>query len=325
VKFNLSAFNQNFSRDLLLTQTSHIMETALKAEVEHFIATHDQKLAKGSLGRDGCPNRLVHNGYLPERRVNTPLGLLTMNIPRLRDRGQGDKIRYVSRFVPPYGRNMSFLGAPLAWLYLTGLMTGDFQPTLSYFWRFFLPPIARAVRWRLKNYWLEDFEDFWGLSLKPMDFSFYWAQAIQTHKRKQNKALLVLIGVKERGHQTFLGLTEGSPQASADWAKLFRRLKERGLDSPRPVVGAPDLGVWAGLMESFGIDNGDFPRGLDTRLEAILAVLPPDSQAEAEPILRNISRSGDFVSAMTGALKLADRLGNLFPSIVSGLYGLNGA
>jgi transposase-like protein len=296
------------------------METALKAEVEDFLSSHAQKLATGSLGSASPLKRIVHNGYLPERQLLTPLGVLTLNIPRLRDRAEVDKIRFVSKLIPPFGRRLSILAAPLVWLYLKGLMTGDFQPALSTFLGHYSQPLTRGLRWRLKNFWLEDFEDFWGGPIKPNDFKFYWAQSSEPLKRAKNKALLALVGVTKEGYSTFLGLIEGDPFLAQDWAALFQKLRARGLTEPRPVVGDPEWGVWAGLAETFGPQDQNVPSGLAERLALVLNDWPPESKTAVAPIFREISQASDFATIMTGSLKIAERFGSFFPTFVAQLW-----
>jgi transposase-like protein len=310
-----TAFERDFLRDMLLAQAAHVMETAIRAEVEGFLHSHDQRLPNSSL------TRIVHNGYLPERRLATPLGLLTLNVPRLRDRGEGEKIRFASRFVPRYGRRLSALSPSLVWSYLKGLMDGDFRAALRAFLGRFSPPLDRGIGRRLKKFWLEDYEDFRGSAINQAEFQFFWAQAAQTPNLNQGQALLALAGVDARGRKRFLGLAEGAPAEGPAWADLFRLLKDRGLAaSPWPVFGSPELGVWDGLILSHGDRGADyFNFGLRDRLAEALGGLPRDSQTEAEPILRELGRSGDFPSIMAALTRLAGRLGNHFPKVVSGL------
>jgi transposase-like protein len=315
VELKKTTFNQEFLREMLLAQVAHIMETAIKAEVDDFLNCHTQKLPESNL------NRIVLNGYLPERRLQTPLGLLSLNIPRLRDRAPGEKIHFVSRFVPPYGRRLAILGAPLAWSYLRGLMSGDFGQALASFLSRFPPAVARGASRRLKKLWMDDHEDFRGLPINPASFQFFWAQAVPVGKRLRDQDLLVLAGVTELGRQVFLGLSEGAPDSGLAWRELFRALEERGLtEAPRPVVGAPDLGVWEGLALFYGGSREDYLSfARDDRLPAVLARLPLERQAEVEPLLRDISRAGDFSTFMAALIGLAGRLGSHFPTIVSGL------
>ncbi len=77
-----------------------MLATALELEVESFIGSHQELL-----GVDGR-RRVVRNGHLPTRQVQTGIGALEVAVPRVRDRGgAGDAaVKFSSRIVPPYLR-----------------------------------------------------------------------------------------------------------------------------------------------------------------------------------------------------------------------------
>ena len=69
--------------------------------------------------------RVVRNGYLPERFIQTGIGPVSVRQPRVRDRGDG-AIRFTSAILPRYLRRAKSLEDLLPWLYLKGISTGDF-------------------------------------------------------------------------------------------------------------------------------------------------------------------------------------------------------
>lgn len=68
--------------------------------------------------------RVVRNGYLPERAVQTGIGAVPVRTPRARDRG--GELKFSSSILPPYLRCTRSLEEVLPWLYLKGLSTSDF-------------------------------------------------------------------------------------------------------------------------------------------------------------------------------------------------------
>jgi putative transposase len=56
-----------------------MLATSIEFEVSEFIKQHQSTLDNGH-------NRLVRNGYLPERTVQTGVGDLPVKIPRVRDK-----------------------------------------------------------------------------------------------------------------------------------------------------------------------------------------------------------------------------------------------
>ncbi|BCT67384.1 IS256 family transposase ISCysp27 [Nitrosospira sp. NRS527] len=73
--------------------------------------------------------RMVRNGYLPERTIQTGLGEVGIEAPRVRDRAS--KIWFTSAILPSYLRRTKTMEELLPWLYLKGISTGDFSEALA--------------------------------------------------------------------------------------------------------------------------------------------------------------------------------------------------
>ncbi len=73
---------------------------------------------------------VVRNGYLPKRTVQTGVGDVDVQVPKVRDRS-GSGIRFNSHLLPPYLKRARSLDELIPWLYLRGVSSGDFQEALS--------------------------------------------------------------------------------------------------------------------------------------------------------------------------------------------------
>ncbi len=105
-----------------------LLAQAIEAEVAAFLANHAD-LVDGA-GR----RRLVRNGFLPGRTIQTGIGPVPVRQPRVRDRGAGapePKIRFSSAILPKYLRRTRSLEELLPWLYLKGISSGDFGEALA--------------------------------------------------------------------------------------------------------------------------------------------------------------------------------------------------
>jgi hypothetical protein len=106
-----------------------MLAEALKAEADAFVASfaHEQL-------EDGR-QRIVRHGFGPERQIQTGIGALDVQRPKVRDRmvpeGPAEKIRFTSHILPKWARRTVSLDALLPVLYLKGISTGDFQEALS--------------------------------------------------------------------------------------------------------------------------------------------------------------------------------------------------
>ena len=83
--------------EVLRQGAKRLLAQTIEAEVATLLACYAD--ARDDQGRQA----VVRNGYLPEREVQTGIGAIPVQVPRLRDRsGQG--IRFHSSILPPYMR-----------------------------------------------------------------------------------------------------------------------------------------------------------------------------------------------------------------------------
>lgn len=95
-----------------------MLAAAIEVEVAAFVERFQtEKTPEGV-------SRVVRNGRLPNRTIQTGIGDIEVSVPRVRDRlGQ---VRFSSSILPPYLRRTKTVEELLPWLYLKGISTGDF-------------------------------------------------------------------------------------------------------------------------------------------------------------------------------------------------------
>ena len=94
--------------------TDHL---AIEAEVETFIESYKtQRLESGK-------QRIVRNGHLPEREIQTGIGPVEVKVPRVRDRktNSDNKITFHPSWFPKYMRRTRSIESLLPLLYLKGM------------------------------------------------------------------------------------------------------------------------------------------------------------------------------------------------------------
>ncbi len=110
--------------DLIRTGAQQLLAQALKTEVAELLASYgDQRDEQGHA-------RVVLSGHHPKRDIQTGIGPVTVQVPKVRSR-QGDPVTFRSALVPPYVRKTASLEAAIPWLYLKGISTGEMQPALE--------------------------------------------------------------------------------------------------------------------------------------------------------------------------------------------------
>jgi transposase-like protein len=83
---------------------------AIETEVAEFLERYRKQTDEA--GRQ----RIVRNGHLPARTIQTGIGNLPVKVPRVRDRS--GEIRFSSAILPPYLRRTKTIEELLPWLYL---------------------------------------------------------------------------------------------------------------------------------------------------------------------------------------------------------------
>jgi putative transposase len=128
-----------------------MLRVAIEAEVADYLAAREDVV-------DELGHRVVvRNGYLPERKLQTPLGDVPVEQPRVRDRrAPEERETFQSSILPPYLRKTKSLEELLPWLYLKGVSTGDFSEALAALLGPEAPGLSATTITRLKASWEQD-------------------------------------------------------------------------------------------------------------------------------------------------------------------------
>ena len=132
-----------------------MLKVAIEEEVNEFI---------GNYSAMNLPNghkRVLRNGYLPEREIQSGIGNIKVSVPRIRDRNNNE-ISFTSNLIPQYMRRRKTIDVLLPILYLKGISTKDFSKSFK--------PIKKSLiippNWFMGEYlrnthrWLTGFKSF---------------------------------------------------------------------------------------------------------------------------------------------------------------------
>lgn len=225
-----------------------LLAEALEAEVESFLGEYQVEREQG---------RLVRNGYLPEREIQTGIGGVAVRVPRVRDRqaSPGPALRFRSRIVPRYLRRSKSVEELLPWLYLRGVSTGGFGDALQALLGPDAPGLSPGSISRLKKVWEEEHRAWSRRSLKGKKYVYFWVDGIYATARMEDAklCLLVVIGATEDGKKELVAVEDGYRESEQSWIELLRDLKARGLQAPpKLATGDGALGFWKALAKVFG-------------------------------------------------------------------------
>jgi putative transposase len=280
--------------EVLRTGARKLLTEALEAEIEGFLAQYRD------LRDDQDRQRVVRNGYLPERQIQTGIGPVPVKVPRARDRQPDDEsgpIRFKSSLLPPYLRKTRSMEELIPWLYLKGVSTSDFTEALAALVGKDAPGLSASTISRLKSIWQEDLDQWQKRDLSHKRYVYIWADGIYCNVRmEERQCLLVIIGATEDGKKELLALNSGLRESELSWTELLLDLKHRGLKAaPELAIGDGALGFWKALVKVY--HHTRWQRCWVHKTANVLNKLPKSLQAKAKEKLHQIWMAPDKAEA----------------------------
>lgn len=171
-----------------------MLGAALRTEADAFVAQYAEETLPD--GRQ----RVVRHGYGPERSIQTGIGALDVQRPKVRDRATDvpakKKIRFTSGILPKWVRRSRSLDALLPVLYLRGISTGDFQEALSAILGTDAPNLSPNVISRLTGEWQKEYDRWQRRDLSARRYVYIWADGVylQARMEPQAECMLVILG-----------------------------------------------------------------------------------------------------------------------------------
>jgi len=270
--------------EILRRGARKLLEAALEEEIEHFLSGY--KTLRDAQGRQ----RVTRNGYLPERGIQTGIGLIKVQSPRIRDRqpGKDGRIRFSSNILPPYLRKTKSMEELIPWLYLKGISTGDFTEALAALVGKDASGFSPGTVCRLKAKWKTELEQWRKRDLSSKRYVYFWVDGLYCNVRmEQRQCLLIIIGALENGKKELVALEDGYRESEQSWLGVLLDLQKRGLTHPPQLaVGDGALGFWKALFQVYG--NTRWQRCWVHKTANVLNKVPKSLQKKAKQKLHEI-------------------------------------
>ncbi len=236
--------------------------------------------------------RVVRHGHLPERKVVTGIGPVSVQVPRARDRqgsSKGDRIRFQSQLVPPYVRKSKSIELALPYLYLKGLSSGDFSEVMPVLFGKGTKGFSADTILRLRGAWKEELNQWNTRRLDSKRYVYMWADGVHLQARMEDakQCILVIIGATPEGKKELVGYLDGYRESTQSWRELLLDLKARGLSiAPKLAIGDGAMGFWGALEEVW--PQTSMQRCWVHKTANILNKLPKSIQKKAKADIHNI-------------------------------------
>lgn len=285
---------QDILTDILRDGARRLLAQAIETEVADWID------ARGHLKDAAGHQQVVRNGHLPERTIQTGIGPVEVQQPRVRDRRPADQREpFRSAILPPYLRKTKSLEGVIPWLYLKGVSSGDFAEALQALLGPDAPGLSATTITRLKTTWEQEFQAWNQRSLAGKHYVYIWADGVHFNIRLEEgrQCILVLMGATADGRKELIAVADGYRESEPSWKEMLLDCKARGLEiEPSLAIGDGALGFWKALRQVWDTTRGQrcwvhktanvldkLPKGTQPKAKAALhAIWQAETKAEAE-------------------------------------------
>ena len=267
--------------ELIRTGARQLLAHALEAERAELLAQYaDQQDEQGRA-------MVVGSGHHPEREIQTGLGPVSVQVPKVRSH-QGPPVTFHSTLVPPYVRKTATLEAAIPWLYLKGISTGEMQTALEALVGPEAKGLSASTVARLKQTWRTEYQTWRQQRLDEETWVYVWVDGIYSGLRADEQRLcaLVVIGVTSQGEKQLLAIEDGVRESTQSWREVLLQLKARGMKAPTVVIGDGALGFWGALEEVYPTTQPQ--RCWVHKTRNVLNALPKSVQPKAKQALHEI-------------------------------------
>ena len=284
--------------DILRDGARRALQSAIEREVEEYIQRN-----KDQLDEDGR-RLVVRNGHHPSRKILSGNGPIEVRQPRVNDKrvdGDGNRIRFTSKILPPYLRKTPVMEELIPWLYLKGISSSDFPEALTCLGHDG-SGLSPATVVRMKELWQGEYEDFSRRSLEGKRYVYIWADGIYFNIRLSDDrpCVLVLMGALEDGTKELIAMIDGQRESEQSWLEVLLDVKNRGMvEAPKLATGDGALGFFKALRQVF--PSTRHQRCWVHKTVNVLDKLPRGQQVSAKNILHEIWMSttkADAIKAM---------------------------
>jgi transposase-like protein len=292
-----------------------MLAVAMGVEADAFVAQHS-----GVALPDGR-QRVVRHGHGPMRRIQTGVGPLEVQRPKVRDRAdvpEAEKIRFTSVILPRWARRSKSLDALLPVLYLRGISTGDFQEALAGLLGKDAPNLSPSVIGRLTAAWEGEYDAWRRRDLSARRYVYIWADGVYLQARMEPIAecMLVVIGATPEGKKELVGFQVGTRESAQSWRELLVDLKARGLAvAPELAVGDGALGFWKALEEVF--PSTRHQRCWVHKVVNVLNAVPNSMALQVKRDLNEITRAPDRAAATLALDTFVQKYGVKYEKVVA--------
>lgn len=290
----LELFN---SDDFLASLAKNVLQQIMEMDVS-------RKLS--ALKSERTAMRTGHRSGYRQRKLNTRLGTLSLNVPKLRSGG------YVPFFLERYKRSEAALIDVIQEAYLMGVSTRKMDNLVKCLG---IDGMSHAQVSEITKGLNEQAEAFRNRSLLGHDYPVIWVDALYEKIRYGgsyiNMAVLIVCGVNENGRREVIAIEPMPDESEDSYTALFQKLKERGMNTPKLVISDAHAGLKAGVSK--GLSGSIWQRCKVHFMRNIMAHIPQKDKETFAVQLKEIWSASTEETARKRAKELTAKCAVRYP------------
>ena len=280
--------------DPLRAMAELITDFAMEAEVSARIGAEPYQRSE---------DRVTQRNGHRERRWDTRLGTLNLQVPKLREGG------YVPSFIEHRKRSEQALISVIQEAVVKGVSTRKIEGVLAEL------GIAGVSASQVSQLCASLDEKVRQFRERPLgEIPYVWVDAlyekVRVDERVESMAVVVATGVNVEGRREVLGFDVIAAESEDGWAEFFKSLKERGLRGVQLVVSDAHAGLRAAVRK---VLKSEWQRCKVHFYRNVLAHVPKRSQAEVSEAMKAVFVQRDEKSAKAKASEMVGQFQSRFP------------
>ena len=292
--------------EVLASEHADVLRESVAVMVREIMEAEVSQLAGAELGERAPGRRQAQRNGYRERRWDTRVGEIELQIPRLRTGS------YLPGFLEPRKRAEQALIAVVQEAYVNGVSTRKVDRLVE---QMGLRGLSKDQVSRMCAGLDEQVQAF---RQRPLDgaYPYLWLDAKIEKVREaggvRQKALVIAYAVHETGVREVIGLDVGEAETDAFWTEFLFALKARGLDGVRLCVSDAHQGLRSAIARVLGCR---WQRCTVHFLRDMLGHCNRQTQPMIATAIRQIFAADDGQQAQQRLAEVVDRLAGPAPKV----------
>jgi putative transposase len=275
---------------------------AMAEMITDFVMEAEVSAKIGAEPYERATERNTHRNGYRERRWDTRLGTLKLQVPKVREGG------YVPSFIEHRKRSEQALVSVIQEAVVQGVSTRKVETVLEQM------GIAGVSAGQVSQLCAALDEKVRQFRERPLGETRYvWVDApyekVRVDERVESMAVVVAAGVNPQGRREVLGFDVISTESEEGWALFFKSLKERGLQGVQLVISDAHSGLKAAIRK---VLKAEWQRCKVHFYRNVLVHVPKRSQLEVSEAMKAVFVQREEKSAKAKASELVRQFQSRF-------------